>query len=188
MLMMRKYHSEEISRMEELEGLPLADFWQRAGAFATDAALAVVAVTLVLLLGALAKWALETGADLKQHRVYHFSLENEWAKIVFELVVPVLYFGLTTFRWNGRTVGKRLFGIRVVSLVHARMSLWHSIERPWAMARRRWSSASSSFSSTRAGGPRRIACAIRPITGCVAARTAAPQWQHRAHLRYRHWA
>jgi uncharacterized RDD family membrane protein YckC len=41
----------------------------------------------------------------------------------------VLYFGLTTFLWNGRTVGKRLFGIRVVSLVHERMSLWHSIER-----------------------------------------------------------
>jgi hypothetical protein len=55
MLMMRKYHAEEISRMEELEGLPLADFWQRAGAFATDVVLAAVGVTAVLLLWGIAR-------------------------------------------------------------------------------------------------------------------------------------
>jgi uncharacterized RDD family membrane protein YckC len=30
---------------------------------------------------------------------------------------------------NGKTLGKRLLHIRVVSLVHHRMSLWHSFER-----------------------------------------------------------
>jgi uncharacterized RDD family membrane protein YckC len=46
-----------------------------------------------------------------------------------ELLAPVLYFGLATWRWNGRTIGKRLMKIRVVSIVHERMTLWHSIER-----------------------------------------------------------
>jgi uncharacterized RDD family membrane protein YckC len=41
----------------------------------------------------------------------------------------VLYFGLTTWLGNGRTLGKRLTGIRVVSLVHEHMNLWHSVER-----------------------------------------------------------
>jgi uncharacterized RDD family membrane protein YckC len=116
--------------MEELDGLALAEFWQRAGAFATDAALAVFAVAIVLLAWGAAKWAMETGADIHQHRAYQIDLkENEWAKVVLEIGVPVLYFGLFTFLWNGRTPGKRVFGVRVVSLVHERMSLWHSIER-----------------------------------------------------------
>jgi uncharacterized RDD family membrane protein YckC len=126
---MRVYHAKETARMQELDGLPLADFWPRAGAFATDLLLAAIAVAVVLVLGGLARWAIETGADVRQHRNYQISLEHEWAKIVFEIVVPVLYFGLATFFWNGRTPGKRLFHIRVVSLAHEHMSLWHSIER-----------------------------------------------------------
>jgi len=115
--------------MQELDGLALADFWQRAAAFATDVAVAIVAVAIVLLVWAIARWAIETGADIHQHRIYHITLEHEWAKIMLDIVVPVLYFGLSTYFWNGRTLGKRLFRIRVVSLVHEHMSLWHSIER-----------------------------------------------------------
>jgi uncharacterized RDD family membrane protein YckC len=72
---------------------------------------------------------LKTDADVHQHRTYNFSLHEEWVKITLEIVAPMLYFGLATFFWNGRTPGKRWFRIRVVSLVHERMSLWHSIER-----------------------------------------------------------
>ncbi|MGA2131192.1 MAG: RDD family protein [Bryobacteraceae bacterium] len=126
---MRVYHAKETVRMQELEGIPLADFWPRAGAFATDVFLAGIAVAVMLVVWGLARWAIETGADVHQHRNYQISLEHEWAKILFEIVVPVLYFGLATFIWNGRTPGKRLFRIRVISLVHEHMSLWHSIER-----------------------------------------------------------
>jgi len=116
--------------MQELDGLALADFWPRAAALATDVVLVVIALAIILLVWGLARWAIETGADIHQHRVYHINLkENEWAKIAMDVVVPVLYFGLFSFFWNGRTPGKRLFGVRVVSLVHDRMSLWHSIER-----------------------------------------------------------
>ena len=40
-----------------------------------------------------------------------------------------MYFGLTTYVGKGRTPGKWLLNIRVVSLVHERLGLWHSIER-----------------------------------------------------------
>ena len=40
-----------------------------------------------------------------------------------------LFLGLSNYLGNGRTLGKRLVGIRVVSLVHRRLSLWHSFER-----------------------------------------------------------
>jgi uncharacterized RDD family membrane protein YckC len=127
---MRDYRAKETGRMQELDGLALADFWQRAAAFAADVILAAAALMFVLFLGGIARWAIETGGDIHQHRAYHIDLkENEWAKIAFEIGVPVLYFGLFSFFWNGRTPGKRLFGVRVVSLVHERMSLWHSIER-----------------------------------------------------------
>jgi uncharacterized RDD family membrane protein YckC len=44
-------------------------------------------------------------------------------------VVAVGYFALATFIGKGSTPGKKLLGIKVVSLVHPHMSLWHCIER-----------------------------------------------------------
>jgi len=41
----------------------------------------------------------------------------------------VLSFTLWIWLDGGRTPGKRLFVIRVVSLAHERLSLWHSLER-----------------------------------------------------------
>ena len=41
----------------------------------------------------------------------------------------ILYFGLFFYFTNGLTPGKRLLGIRVVSLTHPQLSLWQSIER-----------------------------------------------------------
>jgi uncharacterized RDD family membrane protein YckC len=126
---MRTYHAKETSRMQELDGLTLADFWQRAGALALDVALLGFVLLIAGFLFAVAKWTIETGADSKQPITYHFNPEQEWARIAFETAVSVLYFGLSIYFWNGRTPGKRLFGVRVVSLVHERMTLWHSIER-----------------------------------------------------------
>jgi uncharacterized RDD family membrane protein YckC len=47
----------------------------------------------------------------------------------YSLIFVVFYFGLSTYLGNGKTPGKWLVGIRVVSLAHERMSLWHSFER-----------------------------------------------------------
>jgi len=41
----------------------------------------------------------------------------------------IAYFGLGTYLGRGQTVGKRLLRIRVITLTHARLSLWQCIER-----------------------------------------------------------
>lgn len=45
------------------------------------------------------------------------------------MIFLILYFGLVLFWGNGRTPGKRLVGIRVVSLVHERITFCQSMER-----------------------------------------------------------
>jgi uncharacterized RDD family membrane protein YckC len=47
----------------------------------------------------------------------------------YSVAYLVLFFGLSVYIGNGKTVGKRLLHIRVVSLVRRRMSFWHSVER-----------------------------------------------------------
>jgi uncharacterized RDD family membrane protein YckC len=81
----------------------------------------------------------------KQHFEYHVGLPDkpgadanespehkaidEAAHIVSDVIVPVLYFGIFLWQGNGRTPGKRLMKIRVVSLVHTHISFWHAVER-----------------------------------------------------------
>jgi hypothetical protein len=59
----------------------------------------------------------------------HINIELNFFENWYSIVYLVLFFGLSVYLGNGRTIGKRVMGIRVVSLVHHRMGLWHSIER-----------------------------------------------------------
>jgi uncharacterized RDD family membrane protein YckC len=54
---------------------------------------------------------------------------NEAVTILSDTLIPVLYFGLFLWQGNGRTPGKRLLKIRVVSLVHTHIHFWHAVER-----------------------------------------------------------
>ena len=119
---MPTYNAHETARMIEVHGSPLASFQQRALAFLIDLILmsALFGITGWLLEPALRAW----GA-LKEDEQIIFALNLNWYSIAW----TVLYFGLATWIGNGRTPGKALLGIRTVSLVHHRMSLWHSIER-----------------------------------------------------------
>ena len=56
---------------------------------------------------------------------FEFHLVTEIAWIAW----MILYFGSVVWKTNGRTVGKKLLGIRVVSLTHADITLWQSVER-----------------------------------------------------------
>jgi uncharacterized RDD family membrane protein YckC len=47
----------------------------------------------------------------------------------WEILSLPLYFGLWTYFGHGQTLGKTLMKIRVISLVHEHLTLWHSIER-----------------------------------------------------------
>jgi uncharacterized RDD family membrane protein YckC len=116
----RLYRAVETERMRELDGSELASFQARAGALAIDFLLsAVIFVPLAAGFAALASKFF--GRDL--HIELNF-FEN-WYSIVY----LVLFFGLSVYLGNGQTLGKKAMGIRVVSVVHHRMSLWHSIER-----------------------------------------------------------
>ena len=120
---MQTYDAHETQRMHEVHGAPLASFKARAAAFVIDFLVAFVLFLAVFIFGArlasgLGLLKLETNVNLE------FDL-NHRCSILF----VVLYFGLSTYLGNGKTPGKWLLGIRVVSLAHERMSLWHSFER-----------------------------------------------------------
>jgi hypothetical protein len=69
----------------------------------------------------------ERGAH--EHETTSQRLLDEAAHVLADIVLPILYFGFLLWRGNGRTPGKRLMKIRVVSLVHTHMTFWHSVER-----------------------------------------------------------
>lgn len=48
---------------------------------------------------------------------------------LWSLAWIVVYFGGTTWLWNGRNPGKRALRLRVVSIVGPRVTLWQAIER-----------------------------------------------------------
>lgn len=48
---------------------------------------------------------------------------------IFVGFVPFIYFTLITYFTNGLTVGKRILGIRIVSLHHPRMGILRCLER-----------------------------------------------------------
>jgi uncharacterized RDD family membrane protein YckC len=111
--------------MQELNGLELASFTSRAVAFAIDFAIAG-ALFLGGLVGffKIANRYTSLGANNR-----HINVELNFFENWYSIVYLVLFFGLSFYFGNGRTIGKRVMGIRVVSIVHRRLGLWHSIER-----------------------------------------------------------
>lgn len=115
--------------MAELEGAPLASFASRLTAFAIDFTLAIlsyVVFSLVLIFIA-AKFGLVRG---HVHFAFDpFHVGESHSDSLISLAYFVAFLGLSNYIGNGATLGKRLMRIRAVSLVHRRLSLWHSIER-----------------------------------------------------------
>lgn len=117
---MKNFNAHETARLMELDGVKLAPFFRRAAAFYIDL---IIAIPLAVAL--IAGYTYFTGgfnnsANLK----FEFNFEN-W----YSLVGLVLYFDLATYLGNGKTLGKKLLRIRVVSLTHSKMTLFQSIER-----------------------------------------------------------
>jgi uncharacterized RDD family membrane protein YckC len=121
-----KYDARETDRMRELDGAQLASFTRRAVAFALDLFIGwvifIVLFVVILLIRRVIVGAMTPPAGDNPVQLNFFK---NWYSVLWW----VLYFGLATYFWNGRTPGKRLLRIRVVSLVHNRLTLWHSIER-----------------------------------------------------------
>ncbi len=117
------YTPQQLSRLDQLKGIPLASFSARAAAFSIDLIAAFTVFTVMAIYGA--KLLYYFGLlDPNANYNFKFNFTN-WYSLGF----IVLYFGLFSYWGHGQTPGKRLLKIRVVSLVHEHISLWHSIER-----------------------------------------------------------
>jgi len=119
-----KYKAHETARMRALDGAPLASFSRRATAFVVDLFIGWL-LFVVIFVVLIVTMRVTVGLPAPGQEPIHLNFFENWYSILWWVV----YFGLATFFWNGRTPGKRLLGIRVVSLVHDRLTLWHSMER-----------------------------------------------------------
>jgi uncharacterized RDD family membrane protein YckC len=113
----RHFHAHESARMRELEGLPLAYFWQRLFGFFVDVLLAVIVWTPVEF-----AW--------RRYLLHETHIELKWDfHEAGNIVVAVLYWGLANYLGNGRTPGKWVARTRAVSLTSERLGAWQSVER-----------------------------------------------------------
>lgn len=119
----RTYNPHETARMKELEGAELAGFWRRAVAFFLDFAFfgAFFLGTLV----AFGKLAKHFGWLGDRHIHLELNFFHNWYSVLY----LVICYGLSLWVGKGQTLGKKLLGIRVVSLAHSHMGLWHCVER-----------------------------------------------------------
>jgi uncharacterized RDD family membrane protein YckC len=115
----RHFHAHETARFDELSGLPLATFKQRAWAMAIDLAIGAVLRELFHLGKSHHFEGPVTLANLLMQAV-------EWLK---ELMESIVYFGVLLKLGKGQTPGKYFMKLRVLSLTHDEMGWWQSIER-----------------------------------------------------------
>ena len=114
----RHFHAHETARVDSLNGLPLATFWQRWLGFWIDCFLAVLV------------WAPLEFVWRRYVLHEHNRIDLHWDfHEIGNLVVMVLYYGLANYLGNGQTPGKWVARTRAVSLMHDRMGLWQSVER-----------------------------------------------------------
>jgi uncharacterized RDD family membrane protein YckC len=122
MRVLKRFDAHETARLKQLEGLPLASFGSRAAAFVVDFVLAAV---IFMAVGVPATILLQRAGWIAESDIMlHFDFKS-W----YSVVAVIVYFGLSTYFGRGKTPGKALLRIRVVSLLHARISFWHSLER-----------------------------------------------------------
>ncbi len=113
-----------LERRAALAGTVLASFPRRAAALFVDFALAALAfVALVPASIVLAdRWGwLHLDRDVN----LHLDFFHNWYSVLW----LVAYFTLASYWGHGRTPGKRLLRIRIVSLVHDHLTFWHALER-----------------------------------------------------------
>lgn len=109
-------------RIADLAGVRLASFRRRAAALAVDFLLAGSGfLAATVLVGGL----FQRRGLVHQDVTLRFTFFGNWYSVVW----LVLYFAIGLRLGHGRTPGKRLLGLRVVSLVHDHLSFWHALER-----------------------------------------------------------
>lgn len=119
---MAVYTSHETNRMNALQGIELASFPRRALAIVLD--LAIASLLFAGVATVMAPILVRLGW-LRSDQEIVFAINLNWYSIAW----IVLYYGLAAYLGNGKTPGKWILGIRIVSTVHTKLTFWHSIER-----------------------------------------------------------
>ncbi|MFB0515940.1 MAG: RDD family protein [Candidatus Neomarinimicrobiota bacterium] len=114
--------------MRKLEGTPLASFRKRAIAFGIDIVIAFLLFVLGLFLVGIIIWYRATRGEFTSYS-FRFDPGAWYGRLIVQLLVPILYFGLSTYLLNGQTPGKKMLKIRVISLVHEKITFWDALER-----------------------------------------------------------
>lgn len=111
----------------------LAPIWKRALAFILDFVIIFLLYYLVGRLLPIIGLHIEH-IDLKN--LFHVELESSQMSPtslktlkIFLGFLPAFYFCLMFYFTNGRTFGKLILGIKIVSLYHQRIGFWHCAER-----------------------------------------------------------
>jgi uncharacterized RDD family membrane protein YckC len=143
---MRTFCGQETEWLRTLDGVELAPFWRRAIAFAVDWIIVGI-LTALLFIGGLKLFTRlgaaegrdiseisvnvgpgSTRVETKDPKLQKF-FESQPVHIFNNFVVPILFFGVLLWAGKGRTPGKWLTRIRVVSIVHPHLTFWHAVER-----------------------------------------------------------
>jgi len=111
------FRAHESARLNALNGLPLARWWQRLLGYVIELFIAVVIwIPIEVLWG---RYVLqEHNMDLR----WDFHEKGN-------IIVMLLYWVTANYLGNGRTPGKWVARARAVSLTSERLGLWQSIER-----------------------------------------------------------
>jgi uncharacterized RDD family membrane protein YckC len=124
------YHHEGAAHSESLHGTPLASFKQRLAAFWID-------FTLAALSFYPAKWLVhfllfhDMPLDTNVLHTSHLDINIHLGTLDHTMWFfwMLAYYSFVIWITNGVTIGKHLLGIRVVSLIQPRITLWQATER-----------------------------------------------------------
>ena len=111
----------------------LATIKKRFVAFLIDCIVLIIIYFCILILFDLFNMDI---SKINVHGIFDVEIEMNntpsyiitFLKFLFGLL-PVLYFAISFYFWKGKTIGKYFLRIKVLSLYHEHLGLWHCIER-----------------------------------------------------------
>ncbi len=118
------YRVPDDTHARSLTGQPLASFGRLAIALLIDFIIAS-STFLLISMGLLTLFIKLGWVTLQSDVNFEFTFFRNWYSVIW----LVLYFTLCVYFLKGRTPGKIICGIRIVSLTHDKVTLWHSFER-----------------------------------------------------------
>jgi uncharacterized RDD family membrane protein YckC len=96
----------------------------------------VIIVFIYYLIDKIFQWIGLGITNINLTNIFHIDIEAKnmsEKKILFFKTflgfVPIIYFVITTYIANGQSIGKKILGIKIISIYHHRIGLWHCIER-----------------------------------------------------------